>query len=70
MLRKKLFSRENDYLFCTIYGDQLTRAGLARAIQNYNRRRGLIKPPRIYLDILLPSCGLKMEEIFSGCKRY
>jgi len=35
--------QENDYLFCTIYGDQLTRAGLARAIQNYNRKRGVDK---------------------------
>ena len=32
-----------DYLFCNIYGEQLTRSGLTAAIVRYNKRRGVEK---------------------------
>lgn len=34
---------EDDYLFANEYDEQLTRTGLASAIRNYNRRRGVEK---------------------------
>lgn len=33
----------SDYLFCNIYGEQLSRNGLYRAISNYNKKRGVNK---------------------------
>ena len=33
----------SDYLFCNIYGEQLTRGGLSHAIANYNKRHGVEK---------------------------
>lgn len=32
-----------DYLFCNVYGEQMTRSGLSTAIARYNRRRGVDK---------------------------
>ena len=32
-----------DYLFCNLYGEQLTRGGLSTAIAHYNQRRGVEK---------------------------
>lgn len=32
---------ETDYLFCNLYGEQLTRGGLASAIAKYNQSRGV-----------------------------
>lgn len=33
----------DDFLFCNCYGEQLTRSGLATAIERYNRARGVEK---------------------------
>lgn len=35
--------REDDYLFCNAYGEQLTRSGLTKAIATYNQQRGINK---------------------------
>ncbi len=32
-----------DWLFCNVYGEQMTRSGLATAIQRYNQHRGVEK---------------------------
>lgn len=32
-----------DYLFCNVYGEQLSRSGLSKAIAVYNKRRGVEK---------------------------
>ena len=34
---------EDDYLFCNIYGEQLTRSGLCDAIESYNKHHGVSK---------------------------
>ncbi len=36
-------TKESDYLFCNVYGEQLTRGGLSTAISSYNKRRGVEK---------------------------
>ena len=33
----------NDYLFCNVFGEQLSRGGLYKAIANYNKSRGVEK---------------------------
>lgn len=35
--------RADDYLFCNVYGEQLTRSGLSKAIRHYNESRGVSK---------------------------
>ena len=34
---------DTDYLFCNLYGEQLTRGGLSTAIAKYNQKRGVEK---------------------------
>lgn len=41
MMKRK--GKEDDFLFCNQYGEQLTSSGLSQSIRKYNRRRGVTK---------------------------
>jgi integrase/recombinase XerD len=42
-LRYRKPKTDNDYLFCTWHGEQLSHFGLINAIKRYNQRRGITK---------------------------
>lgn len=42
-LRNRQHKNDDEYLFCNIYGKQLTKSAITLSLSSYNKRRGIVK---------------------------